>query len=361
MRKSAEITQEENRMRAKTKVKGREYSQVMAIVMLLAAMALAGSSVVVGKVLVATIPVFAGTFASLVVAFICMLPLMRGRYDEVRALTRRQWGYLFLQGLCGIVLFRVFALYGLKSTGAMEAGIITGTTPAVLALLAIVLLGERLSMKSLVAVMCSVAGCVVINLSQSGEGESTLQGCLLVGAAVFCEALFTIWRKRIADTVSATTNTTVLIFCSLLLLAVPAGLEMWSMSVLPDRTAVAAVVYYGVFATVLAYLLWTSAVGRVSGATAGVTTAAMPASAVVLGCLFLGESVNVSHLLGCLFVVTGIIVSTVSTVPNRLLRQEVVIIGEDIGTGDDADHLSFVDNRQIADVLFDHDAGRHGR
>jgi drug/metabolite transporter (DMT)-like permease len=102
--------------------------------MLVGAMSLAGSSVVVGKMLVATVPVFVAAFGSLLVASVAILPLMRGRLGELRQLTAREWLYLFLQGLCGIVLFRVFTLYGLHMTGAVQAGIITGATPAVLAL-----------------------------------------------------------------------------------------------------------------------------------------------------------------------------------------------------------------------------------
>ncbi len=202
-----------------------------ALAMLVGAMSLAGSSVVVGKMLVATVPVFVAAFGSLLVAFVAILPLMHGRFGELRQLTAREWLYLFLQGLCGIVLFRVFTLYGLHMTGAVQAGIITGATPAVL------------------------------------------------------------------------------IFCSLLLLAVPAVLKLRTMTSLPSTEALLAIVYYGVFATVLAYLLWTGAVGKVSGATAGAATAAMPASSVILAVLVLGEAPHWQHLAGCLLIVGGILVT----------------------------------------------------
>lgn len=281
------------------------------IAMLILAMALAGSSVVVGKILVNTTPVFFGAFASLLIAFICMIPLMHDRVTELRHLTLRQWKYLFLQGLCGIVLFRVFTLYGLHSTGAVQAGIITGTTPAVLALLSLFLLGEQLTKSSFIGIACAVSGCIVINIftGESG-GDNSIFGCLLVLAAVICESLFTIFRKRISASVSATTNTTVLIFCSLLLLLFPAIWDLYYMTMIPNVTALIAIGYYGIFATVIAYLLWTFAVGKVSGATAGATTAAMPASSLLLAALILGEQIHWYHLTGCLMIVTGILVTT---------------------------------------------------
>lgn len=285
-----------------------------AVAMLLGAMSLAGSSVVVGKMLVASVPVFLAAFGSLLVALVCMVPLMVGRLAEVGVLSRREWGYLFLQGLCGIVLFRVFTLYGLHSTGAVQAGIITGTTPAVLAVLSLLLLGERLSARAILGVLLAVAGCIVINVFVQGEGGkgggSNLFGCLLIGAAVVCEALFTIFRRRIAQTVSATVNTAVLIFCSLLLLAIPAAWDAWHLTAPLATAALLAIAYYGVFATVLAYLLWTSAVGRVSGATAGAATAAMPASSVLLAVLLLGERLLWPHLAGCLLIIAGIFITS---------------------------------------------------
>lgn len=286
------------------------WGQITVVLMLVAAMALAGSSVVVGKMLVATLPVFTTAFGSLLVAVLCMLPLMIGRFSELRRLTRREWGYLLLQGLCGIVLFRVFTLYGLHHTGAVQAGLITGATPAVLALLSVFFLGERLSRRGLLAIVLAVTGCMTINVqSTSVAGDGRLIGGLLVGAAVVCEALFTIFRKRISASVAATTNTFVLIVCSLALVLIPAAVEITRMELSPAPRDFFAVFYYGAFATVLAYLLWTAAVGQVSGAVAGVATAAMPVSSVLLAVLVLGERPQPLQLLGALLVVAAIVVS----------------------------------------------------
>lgn len=288
---------------------GERWTRIKAMAMLVAAMALAGSSVVVGKLLVVELPVFVTAFSSLLVAVCCMLPLMVGRYTELRRLTRREWLYLMLQGLCGIVLFRVLTLYGLHFTGAVEAGLITGATPAVLALLSVTFLGERFTRHSLLAIVLAVSGCLTINFNLgSTPSEGCLLGALLMGGAVVCEALFTIFRKRISASVEATTNTFVLICCSLLLLAPPAAVELARLELAPSSSDILAVLYYGAFATVLAYLLWTAAVGQVSGMMAGVATAAMPVSSVLLAVLVLGERLFLLHLAGALLVVAAILV-----------------------------------------------------
>lgn len=286
-------------------------NRLITVLQLVLAMALAGSSVVAGKILVSSMPVFLSTFFTLLVALLCLLPFMRGKMAEVKQLSGRQWVYLFLQGLCGIVLFRVFTLYGLKYTGALQAGVITGTTPAVLAALSFYMLKEPISRGSAVGVACALAGCILVN--QGGTDHVSthyLLGGMLVMLAVISESLFTIFRKRIADSVSAIVNTTVLIFCSLVILLIPATIEGIHYARVPGFHDILVILYYGVFATVIAYLLWTSAVGQVDGATAGAATAAMPASAVLLAALLLNEPLGLKHFGGFMLVVAGILTTS---------------------------------------------------
>lgn len=288
--------------------------KVWAIMQLSTAMALAGSSVVVGKTLAMAMPVFVTTFASLLVAWLAILPLAWQRRKEIYLLSRREWGYLFLQGVCGIVLFRVFLLSGLRHIDAARAGIITGTTPAVLTMLAWLMLGERPGKTALAAVVCAMFGGVnLASPGMAGESHNVGIGSLLVFCAVVCEALFSIFRKRVASTVSATVNTAMLIFCALL---ATLPLAIWDLSgtaVRPTAAILAAILYYGAIATVLAYLLWTGGVGKVSGATAGAACAAMPASTVLLAALVLGEPLHASHLIGCGLVMTGIALAALPT------------------------------------------------
>lgn len=78
------------------------------------AMAIVGSSVVAGKLIVASFPV-----------------------------SKREWAILFLQALTGVFLFNIFLLYGVKFTGSVESGIITSTTPAMVGIISFLFLKER--------------------------------------------------------------------------------------------------------------------------------------------------------------------------------------------------------------------------
>ena len=280
-----------------------------ATIQLVAAMALAGSSVVVGKRLAGALPVYLTTFATLLVALVVMLPFAWQKREEIRGLVPREWLYLFLQGICGIVLFRVLMLSGLRSIGASQAGIITGTSPAVLTILSWLMLGERPAILSSIGVLCAMVGAA--GLARADAGGTVISGMswggILVFGAVISEGLFSIWRKRIAATVSATANTVVLVFCALVMVSPLALMDLLCHPAVPTTADLLAILYYGAVATVVAYLLWTGAVGSVSGITAGITTAAMPVSAVVLSYLVLDEPLSSMQLSGCLLVVLGVI------------------------------------------------------
>src|SRR5208283_6211949 len=177
------------------------------------AMALAGSSVVVGKLLSVRMPVFLSVELSLFAALAAILPAQIARRREFRLLGSRELFHMFLQALFGLVLFRAFTLTGLRFTSAVNAGVITSAAPAVMAVLARVILRERMGRTGGLGVCLAVAGLLLVNLSRlAGATEpGDMRGNLLVLAATVCEALLTIFRKTSGGRISSVTNTTILV------------------------------------------------------------------------------------------------------------------------------------------------------
>ena len=279
---------------------------------LILAMFFAGSTIVLGKILTATLPIFLISFLTLLVAFTTLLPATFNHRKTLRKLSPRQWMYISMQGLCGIVLFRILTLYGLKYTGAVEAGLILGTTPAVLTILSAIFLKELPGLPGLMGISCAVFGMMFLNLaSAETTGPSTLMGCLFVFGAVVVEAAFTVFRKKIAGQVDALPNTIGLTGISLVLVFPFAVNDYFTYGFFPGLMDALAILYYGIFGTVIAYLLWTNGVGKVSSETAGIATAAMPLSSVLLGALMLHEPLGRLHLIGCIMVVTGIVFNAI--------------------------------------------------
>ena len=283
---------------------------------LAAAMTIVGSSVVVGKIVVADFPIF----MALTIRFAIALPLLlffshrRGilALPPVRVLAQ-----VFLQALTGVFLFNVLLLAGLRFTTAAQSGLLGSTTPALIAIMGWLLLRERITRHERLGVALSVGGIVVVNtIGVDGAltmGASTLLGNGLVLGAFACEALFTIFRRTSQDIPPLLGATWVTGFG--LLLCLPVGAVQIVRFDLQSITAeqILVLLYYGVFVSALAYFLWFRGLENASTGAAGILSAMLPISAVGLSAIILGEALTLAHLLGLVLVLGAVAVMTLGS------------------------------------------------
>lgn len=284
--------------------------QLTAYINLTLAMVIVGSSVVAGKIMVAELPVFLASAMRFVLALAILIPLLWLREGGLPKISLRSWGKLAIQSLCGSFLFTVFLLYGLTHTGPTSAGIITSTTPACMGIIAWLFLRDRPSLKTGTGIVLSVLGVIVINSVQGGgiSGSNPLLGNGMVLGAVIFESLFLIIRKTVPEPLSPLAVSTIISIFGLIWF-LPVGVHEL---ITTDLTRISVtgwitVGYYGAFVTVLAYLFWFAGITRVPASTAGIFTAVMPVSALVLSVLILGEPVGWAQLIGCVCVLGGIV------------------------------------------------------
>ena len=290
---------------------------ISAYIDLTLAMAIVGSSVVAGKLIIQVFPVFMASGLRFLIASLIVLPLVWRKDRKFYRFSPRQWGVLTIMAFCGQFLFTTFLLIGLKYTTAVEAGLITCTTPAAMAIIAALVLGERPSPRQATGIVLAVAGVMIISgLSQpvpADQAPNRLLGDLLVCCAVFGEAVFLLLRKTLPIETSDLSVTAALVILGLVLFAGPAVYEAkWEHFRLAGPSQWAAVLYFGAIFTAAAYFLWFRGVARVSGDTAGVFTAVIPLSAVFLSWLILKEAVGWNHLLGGALVIGAILITAVA-------------------------------------------------
>jgi drug/metabolite transporter (DMT)-like permease len=303
-----------------------------AYVCLSGAMVLVGSAVVVGKVITQAFPLFLASGLRFALAAGILAPYVLIWGGGFRGVKKRDWLLLACMAFCGQVVFTLFLLWGLRMTSALDAGLITSTTPAAMALMALLILGERLRAQSALGVFLAMAAMGMVNLMDGGHGAAAGQGSerwlgnLLVAGAVMGEAVFLLVRKRLSPGIPNLTVAAALCILGLIM-SLPLGLvEAMDFDFPAVRLGGwASIVYFGLLFTVLAYFLWFRGVSQVSGSTAGVFTAVMPVSALGLSHLFLGESLTWPHLAAGIMVVAAIVLISLSEgeapaekVPRRL-------------------------------------------
>jgi drug/metabolite transporter (DMT)-like permease len=289
-------------------------TQTLSFVQLVLAMALAGTSVAPARVLGRALPVFTAGLLSMLCALVVLVPLRLAVRGRPASLPRGELGLMFLQALFGIVLFRILTMLGLRLTSAASAGVIAGTTPAVMAVLSRLLFGERLGRRRLAGLALGGLGVCAVNLAEAppdaGEGgaATAVLGNLLVFGAVVSEALLSVFRKKASSAIDSLTNTLVLCAMSAAMLAPLALAEILALGRpelgWPEWSAAA---YYGGCATTLAYLLWGAAAPRLPLSSTGLAATALPIAACLTAVLVLGETLLPAQLAGCGLAAAGIL------------------------------------------------------
>jgi len=281
-------------------------SRLAAVLSLTAAMVLTGANVVLGKVIVAEVPVYLFMLFRFLVSTAALMALVQR--EGGRKLTEmggRQLRDLTLMALFGMIGFTLLMFEGLKRTSASDAGIITATLPAVVALLGLAVMRERLRMPQAAAIGLAVAGLVMLGMGAE-RGATSLLGNLLIVGAVACEASFVILGKRLAPPfrplrLALGANVVGLAGAApLALLAMPFDLSAVS------RTTWLLASWHAISASVLCLWLWYRGLPQVETWLAGLTTAAVPITALTVAALFLGETLDAWKLAGGALVLVAI-------------------------------------------------------
>jgi drug/metabolite transporter (DMT)-like permease len=284
-------------------------------------MVIVGSSVVASKMIATSWPVYLASMIRFGMSLPILIVLNWKNLHRFKTLSGRDWLILFIQSLTGAFLFNVLLLYGLRLTSAVESGIITSTTPAIIMILSWLFLRECPTWNEGVGVALAFAGILVLNLigveaSGGPFSPASLLGNLLVLGAAIGEALFTFLGKITGDRIAPLEISLVLTVFAFLL-SLPMGIVealRFDFSGVPLIQYIP-LAYYAVFVTVIAYMLWFSAVPKVSASTSAVFTSLLPISAVLLSYLILGERFVWAHLIGGAFVLASIWVVTFQRKP----------------------------------------------
>jgi len=284
---------------------------------------LAGTSVIAGRLLSGVLGVFTITAISLFFALLGLLPLCAKNLSKVlQEMCGQGWCQLALQAFFGIFLFRFLFLEGLLRTTSGEAGILTGTTPALTAMLAYLLLKEPSSKLRLLGIASTVTGVIILQdlrIPEAAIAWRHLAGNALVCCAALCESLFNILSrlgsiKRAYSqslALDPLSQSTLVSGIALLLCAVPALTEhpLASLQSL-DLSGWAALVWYGLFVTALAFVCWYYGINRCEATLAAAFSGLMPFTAMICSILLLHEQPVWQQWLGGLLVILGMLLTS---------------------------------------------------
>lgn len=278
---------------------------------LAAGMAIFGSATPMSKIVTEAFPVFLASGLRMLLSAAVLLPIVFAMKTPVRDFERRDWGVLAAIAVVGMFGFTVFLLFGMKMVSGVTGSIVMSTAPAVTAAFSFIVFKDRLGWRKSAGIALSVAGVLLLNVTgeQDQSGGSPLLGTLLVFLAVCSEAGYTLFGKL------ATERLTPYAIAGLsAALSIPIFLPfaVWDAAgfdfAKPGTGDWIALVWWGAGTMVLGSVLWYSGVAKVEGSTAAGFMGVMPASALILSYLLLGEPFQWPQLAGFAVVFAGVCV-----------------------------------------------------
>ncbi len=220
------------------------------------------------------------------------------------------WPAVLVLGFVGNVLYQLLFIFGVDRTLVGNASILLATTPVWTLVLSVVAGDERPGRLVWVGVAGTVVGMatVVFGGKQAVSlGGATWKGDLLVLAGALTWSVYTVGSRRLIATYGAVAVTAWTLWVGCL------GLFLLGIGPL-SRTPVAqfswlawgSVLYAGVLAIGLAYVLWYRGVERLGNARTAAFSNLTPVVAMAVAWIWLGETPSPAQLLGVLVILAGL-------------------------------------------------------
>ncbi len=285
-------------------------SHLGSILMLLVTMVIWGSTFVVTKgvndqVLPFTLAFVRVAIGALVLfAFALVRQARGGSHTPWSALP---WGTIVTMGMVGVALYYAVFNYSLVYTSASQGALVQSCIPAMTALVAVVWLREHASPLRWAGIALSMIGVLIVfsgSGAQSG-GSATLLGNVLMFISAVLWGVYTSMAKRVA-THDAMQVTAGIIGAGAVLLLPLAAFEVAAEGIPSvNLRGWLGMVYLGVGASGVGYMLYSAALKHVDASEAGVYTNLIPIVGVITGVL-LGDPLSARAIVGGGVVLFGV-------------------------------------------------------
>jgi drug/metabolite transporter (DMT)-like permease len=280
----------------------------------------AGSFAVIKALLddgVGALDIAVARYAIAAPGFVAILWLKRG----LSGLTRRDATRIAAAGLLVVLGYHLSLNLGERHTTAGVAALVVALAPGLTLVFASALGLDRLRRRQVVGLVLAFAGVVVVVTLGAGETLSveSVKGPLIVLGAPISFALYNVLVKPLLGRYDllALTAATSLVGTLGLLPFVPAAAADTADTASPGD--VVGLLYLGLLATLLGYVLWNVGLKDVGPTRAVTYTYAISPLAVTIGALTLDEPVTLWLAIGALLVVGGIAVAQGVSLARRSL------------------------------------------
>ncbi|PQJ34698.1 hypothetical protein BSZ35_08880 [Salinibacter sp. 10B] len=237
-------------------------------------------------------------FASVTMAVIAF-------FRPFRAPRRRDLPGIIGLGMMGFTVYHGALNYGQVTVTAGSASFLVETAPVFATLLAVLFLGERLSIWGWGGVLISFGGAALIALGESG-GLHLNPGALLVLLAAVSGAGYFTLQKSYLERYSPLALTSYALWSGTLLMAIVWGADLPEQVAAAPTNTTLAVAYIGVLPGALGYVTYAYVLSRLPLAQTASLLYLVPLAALPVAWVWHGEVPHITALIGGAITLVGV-------------------------------------------------------
>ncbi len=284
---------------------------------------------VIGRAIVGTIPPITLAYFRWVLGFIIFLPFCWGELKENYRTLKSNWRFFILLGLTGVIGYNIFQYLAVKYTTAINATIINASTPMFTAILSYIFLNIKLSSRQTGGIVLAFLGVVSVitkgNLMHLLETSFNIGDLLMLMAVLLNTVYILILRVRGSIVPAKTLFISSMLGGLLALAPVPVfenyvyGLG-WIEKL--NMTHLISFLYLAIFPTILSMLFFNKAIMEIGPVKTSIYLNLSIVFTSILGIVFLGEQLYLSHLLGGILIVSGV---WLTNNPHATIKKQLVL------------------------------------
>ena len=289
-------------------------SKLIGLIYVALCFVLVGSSYPIAQQAMEEVPTWTFTSITFAIGFLFLLPItIKSEKTNWFKISMKDWGIVAILSLLGAVLYTVFLLYGLPSTSATTASVITSAAPAFVVVISTLFFREKLTFSVALSVILAIVSVVVISLpSGENSGSTTALGLIFLLLSTLSNALNIVLAGKLQCSLKPMSMAAGVCLTGLVF-SIPmtiSELQTYSISSLTGNN-IAIMIYYGVFVWAVPYMFFFKGVTKISSASAGICVSVVPVASMITAALFYDQSVTSVGLFATAIIILSIILSEV--------------------------------------------------
>lgn len=240
--------------------------------------------------------------ASAIFIVYALLPGVRFQLPKKKDLLK-----IILLGWIGISVYHIGVTFGEQTISAGTAGMLIGSAPVFTAIIAVLVLKERLDFQGWAGLFIGFIGIVIITLGTSDSSFSISKGAMLVLMSAVATSIFFVFQKPLFKRYSPIELTAYFTWAGTLpfFFFAPGTLETIQHANLEANLSA---LYVGIFPAAIAYVTWAIALSLGNASSISSVLYIEPVIAIVVSWLWLRELPSTLSLIGGIIAISGVLV-----------------------------------------------------